>query len=336
MTGRGKRVNRENRPKSLTIRNNPACGMRPPRQPIRCCGEPRTGRSEGRDGYPCSRLLAFSCPIATIPRIGCGGVMKRCGFGIALAVFAAVGPAVAQQVPDPITRDLWSRYTQCASDYLVSVALTDPNITFDQRELSIRTACGHHVDALRAHFARAGLSRQAANRIIGDAYRELAPGLRTTHETTAVRVQASRAEAARAAQERAREAERVAQDRTREAEADRERQKVFTAAGQEHRKCVTDAVVDLLLSSSEGAEAIATAAMARCSSHEARRVQLGMAMYRVDRDFATKAIGEDAVKIRTEAIAAVVEIRAAANRARQGAPRDADEPQSPRQPDRPT
>ena len=238
-------------------------------------------------------------------------------------IVVSAGAVLAQSAPDPIIRDLWSRYAGCATDHIVSTANANPVISFEQRELSIRTACGHHVDMLRSHFARNGLNRQTANRIIGDAYRELAVGLRATHANTAARALAAREEVARAERERARIAE-----------SDRERGRLIGAAIAEHRTCISEAIVDLMIVSSEGAEAIATTAMARCREHEAKAIQLGIALYGADRAAAERIVAENVAKLRSEAVAAVVELRAAANRARETPPRP--ESPTPRPPDRPT
>jgi hypothetical protein len=52
------------------------------------------------------------------------------------------------------------------------------------------------------------------------------------------------------------------------------RKEVLRAADADHRKCLTDAFAELVPSSAEGAETLATAVMARCLEHEKRRLWL--------------------------------------------------------------
>ena len=230
---------------------------------------------------------------------------------VAAAVWAA--PALAQSQGSSPAADMWARYAQCAREFIANAARQDPSLTFDQREAAIRPACGHFVEGIRDLYARSGLTRNDANRVIGAAYRSLAVDLRAIHAEVASRTIEAREEARR-------QAEAQERNRRREADADRERQNLVTAAADAHRKCIADAVVDLMASTTEGAEAIATAAVTRCQNHEALRVQIGIAAYRVERDFAAKVIAEDVARMKAQALSAVVEIRAAAARQRQSAP----------------
>jgi sulfur transfer complex TusBCD TusB component (DsrH family) len=230
-----------------------------------------------------------------------------------VAVALWVVPASAQSPASNAAADMWTRYAQCAREFVASAARQDPTLTFDQREAAIRPACGHFVEGIRDLYARSGLTRNDANRVIGAAYRSLSVDLRAIHaEITNQTIQA-RAEAAR-------QAEAQERNRRREADADRERQNLITAAADAHRRCISDAVVDLMAATTEGAEAIATAAVTRCQNHEALRVQIGIAAYRVERDLAARVIAEDVARMKAQALSAVVEIRAAAARQRQSAP----------------
>lgn len=252
------------------------------------------------------------------------------GAAVVAAALWAV-PAMAQSPDSSAAADMWGRYAQCAKEFVASATRQDPTLTFDQREAAIRPACGHFVEGIRDLYARNGLTRNDANRVVGAAYRSLAVDLRSIHAAVATQTIQARAEAARQAEvarqaEIARQAEAVRQakaqerNRRREADADRERQNLVSAAADAHRKCIADAVVDLMAATTEGAEAIATAAVTRCQQHEALRVQIGIAAYRVERDLAAKVIAEDVARMKALALSAVVEIRAAAARQRQSAP----------------
>lgn len=235
-------------------------------------------------------------------------------FGVSvLAAALWVAPASGQSPAGNAAADMWARYAQCAREFIVNAARSDPTLTFDQREAAIRPACGHFVEGIHQLYANHGLGRNDANRVIRAAYLRLATDLRAVHAEVASQALQARAEAARAAEAQER-------NRRREADADRERQNLITAAAENHRKCIADAVVDLMAASTEGAEAIATAAVTRCQQHEGLRVQISIAAYRVERDFATRLIAEDVARMKTHAVAAVVEIRAAAARQRQNTP----------------
>jgi hypothetical protein len=80
----------------------------------------------------------------------------------------------------------------------------------------------------------------------------------------------------------------------------------------EHRKCLTDSLVSILPNSSENAEAITTAIMSLCRSHESKLVKLASALYGLSQSEAESAIAKNMAERRADVTKEIVVIRAAA------------------------
>ena len=80
----------------------------------------------------------------------------------------------------------------------------------------------------------------------------------------------------------------------------------------DHRKCLTESLISILPNSSENAEAITTAVMSLCRSHEGKLVRLASALYGMSQSDAEAAISKSMVERRADVTKEIVVIRAAA------------------------
>ncbi len=201
-------------------------------------------------------------------------------------------------------------YGSCAKQHIAQIAQKEPASSFDRIEISLRPACGIHIDRARAALAQAGLDKNQINGIIRAAYNGIQPELRSLYDQTASyerqRRQAEREEAARA--QRAQEAELARQQQAKE--ADQERDKLLKEAANEHNACLLNQMKEIVPFSNESAETLAQVIITKCAESEKKYVSLGVAFYGGSKSEMQKIV-KDAVDERKKHIVAdIVTFRA--------------------------
>ncbi len=136
----------------------------------------------------------------------------------------------------------------------------------------------------------------------------------------ALQAEEERQRAALAAEEerRLREARERQEQANREQTAERTR--LMAQASEEHEKCLTNGLVEILPYTNENAETIATALLSRCSPLVKKMESLGIALYGLPRSEIEKLVETVVTQRRASVISQVVSIRAAVEQARRQQP----------------
>jgi hypothetical protein len=226
---------------------------------------------------------------------------------IALALSAA--PAVAQT--DAAKRRAHLPYVKAATDCFANGILAN--------DVAIRHAeSGRWYDALSAVQTCGFAVRQMVAQhdiIYGGGGQDFFKGPYVSDLPRAmnVRIKPELERRAAAAIERQR-AEQAALAERERAKKDQEnaRGELLRSEFADHRKCLTESLISILPNSSENAEAITTAVMSLCRSHEGKLVRLASALYGMSQSDAEAAISKSMVERRADVTKEIVVIRAAA------------------------
>ena len=222
-------------------------------------------------------------------------------FALLFAVLFA-GAAAAQDFPPAVRRYIQTElqpyaraYERCAEQHLRDRAAAAPHSTFEVHELSIKTACGHHIRTIIAGVINVGQSEAAAVNLVNDYYGYVQPRLRNAFEAQAA-LRRSELEIA------------AARDRDRQ-RMSAEQKKLINAEVAALDDCLKTKLVDFALFSDEKAEALADAAITSCSTHYQKVRNLWVAFFGRSNDLETGMqvmVDED----RRHLVASVIAIRA--------------------------
>lgn len=122
--------------------------------------------------------------------------------------------------------------------------------------------------------------------------------------------------AALAAERQRNEQAAIAERERARKDQDNARTELLRAEWGEHRKCLNASLEAILPNSGENAEAITTAIMALCRSHEGKLVRLATALYGITQTEAETAIAKGMATRRADVTKEIVVIRAAAQASR--------------------
>jgi hypothetical protein len=155
-------------------------------------------------------------------------------------------------------------YNACAVQHLINLARIEPNRPFDEIEITLKPACGIHIDLIKEALARIGFTLSQSNNFISNIYKGGVAVYMSAYEREAIAelgrrraaqaAEAERQQAARTAELQRQQAARSAEtERQRASEADAERKKVFQAAENEHMACLRKQMVEIVPYSNESA-----------------------------------------------------------------------------------
>jgi hypothetical protein len=178
-------------------------------------------------------------------------------------------------------------YMACALQHIQRVATANPSTAFEQHELSIRPACGAHVNQIVLAFLRYGHPQENANLWIRNAY-------------TTFRPQLQRAFAATAAQSAT-----AVPPPTDAPLIQAERGKVQKATLDDIKNCLHVVVREVVPFSDENAETLATAIQARCDHRYDLRRSAAIVLYGAS-DQVRTALASEREKDRRALLAQIV------------------------------
>lgn len=138
--------------------------------------------------------------------------------------------------------------------------------------------------------------------------------------STRIKPELERRAAAAMERQRAEQAALAERERARK-DQDNARNELYRSQAVEHRKCIDEALIAILPNSNENAEAITTAVMSLCRSHEVKLVKLTSALFGMSQTDAEALVAKSMVERRADVTKEIVVIRAAAQASKgNGAP----------------
>jgi hypothetical protein len=186
-------------------------------------------------------------------------------------------------------------YIACADRHVRQRATADPHSTFDEQEVTIRPACGHWIETVRAGLLRIGWDAARINLEIRIFYDRVRPQLRTAFNEDSQRRLTT-----------------VSREEREEADyLEKVRQEVDKDLTQEHATCIRGAMRKIVPYSAEPAETLVKAIINLCMDYEQKRVKLLAVLYGVPREQAERIVNEGLDFLRRKLLAEIVTFRAA-------------------------
>jgi len=232
-----------------------------------------------------------------------------------LALFACVsflaGPCFAQGSAPALTRHiqtqlypiLWT-YEACAIRHLRSAAGAVPGSEFVEHELSIKPTCGAYIDQVRLRLLGMGWDPSSVELEIRTYYDTLRPKLMVMFETERLSPQPARLPS------RGTSVAVTRPPHDEDGSVERVRDVLIRELGQDHRTCIGKGIAEVVPYSTEGAETLTKAVMARCMDFEKKRVHLLQLLYELPRELAARTVDTALDEEKLRVLAAIVTFRA--------------------------